>query len=216
MKHVAPFLALTLSVFSLDAVAQATPDTLSASTTAAEPASPPWIMSALGVAEDRTTLAVGIVFVAPYPTIDLRLLHGLTPRIAIDAHVSTLGFTQAARVGGRLQVMERDNASLAIRAGVYEGHTTLEDGRVWIAAGPGAIASFGTPSVQVTTSLDMGVMFHDSASRAGDGPGVTMRPAIGLEVPIDAGFSLMVETGGLVFVTRTLDALPFFAGGIVW
>lgn len=217
MKHAAPFVALSFTLFSADALAQqATPETPPASTTAEVPTSPPWMMSALGVAEDRTALAVGIVFVSPYPVLDLRVMHGLTPRIALDAHVSTLGFTQAARAGARMQVMQRENASLAIRAGVFEGHTTVDQGRVWIAAGPGAIASFGTSAVQVSASLDLGVMFHDTAARFGEGPGVTMRPAIGLEIPLDAGFALLVETGGLVFVTRDLEALPFFASGIAW
>jgi len=104
-----------------------------------------------------------------------------------------------------------------VRAGVQEGHTTLDQGAVWIAAGPGVLASFGTDAVQVTASMDLGVMFHDSAAVAGSSPGVTMRPALGLEVPIDAGYSLLVESGGLVFATTSgLDVLPFFASGLAW
>jgi len=161
-----------------------------------------WILSALGAAEDQTTLGIGVAYANGTPSVDLRLLHGLTPRIGLDVEVATLGYAQLARAGARLRILDRDNLAVALRASLFEGHDTHD---VWVSAGPGAIASFGTAEVQVSASVDLAVMLHETNA-------VAVRPAIGLEIPLDLGLALVVESGAIV----TTLASPFFSAGVSW
>lgn len=179
----------------------------------------PWIMSARGPGQKRLGLGVGVAFSGPLPKIDFRLAYGLTSRIAIEAAIATLGFEQAARAGAQFRVHQTERFSLALRASAFEAHRFAqnEPSALLLGAGPGVAFSFAAGPLQVTSSFDVAVALLDTGAINGAGPVAQLRPAIGLEVPLDEGLSFFAETGGILVVGAELSlSAPFVASGLAW
>ncbi len=117
------------------------------------------VFGASGPGKGRASFGFGGALTFGKVRSELRYLHDLDGKFAVDSELRTTGVTTEAMLGARMKVFERGNAAIAVRARItglidFGGTTSF-----FSAAQPGAVFSIGGNLLEFSAGLDIPIYY---------------------------------------------------------